>query len=322
MDKLLCGIDIGGTKSLAVLVDKKGCITAQRTSRGSTPLDLGAEEMVSLYRDAVLGIFAAAGPREIESVYISAAAYEQYPQFMDEAFGRIVAEACAAIGQTEKPVVRIEPDGLCLISAELGHADGAGLICGTGSALFVRHGEEYYRVGGWGPYFGSVGSGFTLARMSIQAAFKAYDGIIGPTLLTDLLSKKAGCPIREHYAALYRGGRSYVASFADCLFEAVKMGDETAKEIFCTCAADFADITAAARRKEGSGFRIVMNGGIFSHYPEYVAEVIRRSPQDIRFMLGTTPPIYGCAVEAMHQLGADALCDDTFKENFLRTLKQ
>ena len=322
MDKLLCGIDIGGTKSFAVLFDKNGCVAAQRISRGSTPIDVGTEEMESIYRDAVLHIFEAAGERGIEALYISAAAYEQYPQFMDEVFARIVTEACAAIGQKQLPAVRIEPDGLCLISGELGHADGAGLICGTGSSLFVRRGETSYRVGGWGHYFGSVGSGFQLARMSIQAAYKAYDGIIGPTVLTDLLSEKAGCPIRKHYAALYRGGRSYVASFADCLFKAVKLGDETAKEIFCTGAEDLARVTAAARRKEGRALKIVMNGGIFFHYPEYVAEVIRRAPQDLEFLLGSTPPIYGCAVEAMHLLGSDALCGDAFKANFIRTLRK
>ena len=320
MDRLLCGIDIGGTKSYAVLFDRRGNVAARRISRGSTPIDLGNDEMISIYRDAVKGIFELSGPRVIESVYISAAAYELYPRFMSEAFGKIIAEACDEKGQSLKPVVRIEPDGLCLISAELGHTDGGGLICGTGSALFVRRGDESYRIGGWGYYFGSVGSGFQLARKAIQTAFKSYDGLIGPTVLTELLSQKAGCPLSEHYAALYRGGRAYVASFADCLFKAAAMGDEAAVEIFRSSARELAQLPAEARKREGSGFKIVMNGGIFSNYPDYAAEVIRLSPPDIEFIVGQTPPIYGCAAEAMHQLGADNLCDGTFRSNFISTL--
>ena len=34
--------------------------------------------------------------------------------------------------------IRIEDDGCSLISGTLGHQDGCGMVCGTGSSLFVR----------------------------------------------------------------------------------------------------------------------------------------------------------------------------------------
>ncbi len=316
MDKLLCGIDIGGTKCYCVLFERSGQIFAQRKTPGSTPVDLSFERVAELYRDAVLGAFLAAGNREIDAFYISVATYEIYQSFMDKVFNEAISEGCSINGQAKKPKLKVEPDGLCLISGELGHFDGASMICGTGSSLYVRSGEEYFRVGGWGQYFGSVGSGFQLASLSIKAAFKAHDGIIGPTLLTDLLSKQAGRPIWDKYDDLYAGGRAYVASYARCLFEAVKNGDETAKEIFHYCASELAELPAAAQRRAGKPLTIVMNGGIFSHYPEYAAEVQRLSPSDTKFIVADTPPVFGCAIEAMHMLDLDCLANKTFKEFF------
>ena len=121
--------------------------------------------------------------------------------------------------------------------------------------------------------------------------------------------------MRRNIPGVQSGGRAYIASFAKNVFIARNRGDLVARNIFNTCAADMANVIWAAREELGAGFTLVLNGGIFSHYPEYAEAVKALSPADINVILSDVPPLYGCVVEAMYDVGLT--CNDAFKARFM-----
>ena len=136
--------------------------------------------------------------------------------------------------------------------------------------------------------------------------------------MTELAHDRAGKPVWDAYDEIYAGGRPYIAAFAGCVFEARKAGDDAASEIFDSCACDLAELLHTARRRLGKPYTAILNGGVFALHPEYAGAVIELGPSDVTAMTGTTPPVYGCAVEAMHDMGLE--CGEDFKERFMTSL--
>jgi N-acetylglucosamine kinase-like BadF-type ATPase len=197
----------------------------------------------------------------------------------------------------------------------LGHRDGCSMICGTGSALYMRKGDDYSHIGGGGCLIDSAGSGFALGRLAIQASLRAVNGGGPPTILTELLNEQGGCEMWDNMVGIYAKGRAYVASFARTVFEARRRGDVVARGIFNTCATDMANVIWGAYSRMGGGFDLVLNGGIVTNFPEYAAAIRALAPPDINVIFSNVPPVYGCAVEAMYDVGND--CSTAFRERFL-----
>ena len=310
MKRYLIAIDVGGTKADAVLFSEEGEVIARRVDPAGIPFDHGVEKTLQNCKNTVDKLIASAGVK-VSAFYAAIATVEYYYADFVRAFSEFF----------DIDSIRIEGDGPCLISGMLGHNDGACLICGTGSSLYMRKGDDYSHIGGGGHLVDSCGSGFALGRLALQAALRCGDGSSHETVLGRLITEKNGgiSPWAEQ-TEIYAKGRSFVASFAGCVFEARNMGDTVARRIFNTGASDLADVIFAARRNIGQPFTLVLNGGIFKNFPEYARAVCALAPTDVNVIYSNVPPVYGCAVEAMHDIGL--ACDEGFREKFIRTYKQ
>lgn len=304
--KYLVALDVGGTKADAVLFTDDGTVVNRLVESGGIPLDTGLEKCEEHYIDIVNRLIAPYCD-SVEAFYASVATIEYYGTHMHDLFAK----------RLPARKIRIEGDGPCLISGMLGHNDGACMICGTGSSLYIRQGDEYHHTGGWGHLIDSCGSGYVLGRLAIQAALRAHDGRAEATILGDLIEKQCGVPIWDHLVEIYKGGRPYIASFAGTVFEARKLGDPVARRIFSSCAGELSDLVWVAYREIGKPFDLVFNGGIFSHFSEYEDAVRAGCPAEAHVIYSDVPPAYGCAVEAMYDIGLD--CSAEFRENFMNT---
>lgn len=305
--KILAALDVGGTKADAVLFDQSGQVLGHVMGKGSIPVDVGVEatnkNLLSVMKQLTDDF-----DGEVDAFYASIATIDFY--------GTQVPDHLRANLPYKK--MRFEEDGPCLISGVLGHKDGASLICGTGSALYIRQGDKYHTPCSGGFLLDSCGSGYTLGRMALKAGFLTKIGREEPTILGDLIEEQCGQTLIEHYPQIYSQGRAHIATFARTVFEARNRGDRVAIRIFNLCASELADMVWIGYRENGcKPFDIVLNGGIFFNYPEYVQAVKAMSPKDVRVHVSDAKPIYGCAVEAMHDIGME--CDEAFKEKFLRT---
>ena len=299
----LIAVDAGGTKTEAVRFAPDGTVAQRILTHGINPL-VGSFEATCADTLALLAALAA--EHTVSHAYVGIPALQYFG-------GRIekhLREHC------DFARVRAEADGFMLISAALGPGDGAAMVCGTGSGLYIRDGERKYGIGGWGYILDGCGSGFVLGRRALRAVVRQADGRGEKTLLTELANARMGGDVTQLLPEIYAGGRPCFASFAQTVFEARRRGDAVAERIFNDCADDLAEMVLTAHRQ--SPLRtLVLNGGIFQHFPEYIAALQARIPAEITLSLSDVPPLYGAAVEAMHDAGL--ACDDAFKARFLST---
>lgn len=292
--KYCVAIDGGGSKTEAVLFDETGHILRHHIGIGGNPTDIGIEEAQRRMLRCLSELFSTT-PVEVAALYGGAAGVlpngDIYSELLKQSF----------------PIhaIRIEDDGCNLISGTLGHHDGCGMVCGTGSSLFIRiSGQPLRHIGGKGYLIDTGGSGFELGKDALCMAMRAVDGRCKPTILTTLLADMLGEPVCDAIIPkVHLGGRPYIATFASAVFAGRDAGDWACKEIFDRGSSLMADLVWAADPYFEKTFSVVMGGGIVANFPEYAQAIREKSPPKANLLLQTAPPVYGAAVEAMWDAG-------------------
>lgn len=307
--KYMIAMDSGGTKTESVLVDETGHILARDVTAGANGLEVGLEtalERISaacyrLYRQLPAG-------ENLSAIYGGVAACADYfPWAMEN-------QLYPMLPPSER--VRFEGDGGCLIGAVMGHQDGACIISGTGSSLYIRNGDKLQLFGGWGYLIDTEGSGYTIGRDAFLAAFRSLDGRGPKTVLYDLIGQQLGGPPETKLPQIYQGGRPCIASFAGTVFAARKMGDGEAIRIFDHAVTRLADLLRVGARELKKPFQVVLGGGLFAAFPELWEAVKDQAPAEATPVLLKQRPILGAAVEARYEAGLPD--DPAFRETFTR----
>ena len=221
--------------------------------------------------------------------------------------------------RTQLPAKKLEicDDTYSVISSVLGHQDGCGLVAGTGSSLFVRvAGQACIHIGGWGYLLDTGGSGYDLGREAVYMALRAVDGRGEKTVLNELLHQALGKQVEDSIVEIYSGGRPFIASLACTVFEGRRMGDVVCEKIFDNGVAHLAEMVAAASRYYEDKYAVVLGGGLFSTYPEYVDALRENVPARATLLTTDMPVVYGAALEAMRM--ADCTAAPGFKERFFK----
>lgn len=299
-------IDCGGSKTETLLFNRKGEILSRAIGLGANPTDLGAEEARRRVFEVLDGLLS--GDDEPPAALYGAMAGE-VPN------GDVFSAAMRERYGIER--IRIEDDGCCIITGNLGRADGCALVCGTGSSLFVRRaGQKLRHIGGKGYLIDTGGSGFELGREALRAAMRAFDGRGEATALTGILAKRLGREIDDGIIPMvHRGGRAFIASLSGAVFEGVDAGDAVCREIFEDQSAQLASLIHAAVVSFDGQFTVVAGGGIMAGRPDYLEAVRRKSPLQAHMELQKAPPVFGAAREALYTAGLEP--DSNFDGRFL-----
>jgi N-acetylglucosamine kinase-like BadF-type ATPase len=227
--QLFLGIDGGGTKTHALLLDYKGETVGEGISGASNPLRVGIET-------AVANIFHAA-----ESACDSA------NRILDD----IAAVQCGLAGVRREDLrrtirqrisesfrikaVEVLTDAeIALYGVTLGKA-GLVIIAGTGSICLGKNDDGATAMaGGWGPLAGDEGGGAGIARRALQAIAKASDGRGDSTKLSKYASEyfRTSTP-DDLIVAIYspKTDNAKIAGFARFVVETAQEGDEIAIDI-------------------------------------------------------------------------------------------
>ncbi len=307
----LIGIDGGGTKTEGVLTDTRGRVLAHAFGTASNPNDVTLAGSVSVLTGLVNTLLDQGG--------LSTDDLPEVSLFGGIAGGINHGPALASALQEVYPTVGalgIRSDVQILLSGELPVGDGACIICGTGSACFLRRGDELIRIGGWGYLLDSGGSGYDMGRDALEAVLRAHDGRGEPTRLTELLTARLGGEVHTKITDIYREGKPYIAACAPCVFEAAKAGDPVAVAILRRNARALAEYIEAAwnwladRMTPGTAYLpVVMGGGISQKeadfWPPLVASFLDHAVP-AKITVATAPPVFGAVVEASKQsIGAE-----------------
>ncbi len=277
---LYLSLDGGGTKTEGLLADERGTILARGLSGPSNPNDLtvpvAADTLSALVRSlletAAMTDAVTAGEVTV-SLFAGVAGALNHKTTLQEALAARLADL------TGMAYIAVGSDVELLLAAEIPAGDGACVIAGTGSACFVRKGEQITRIGGWGYLLDSGGSGYDIGRDALEAALRAHDGRGAPTALSRRLSDHLGVPTPEALTAIYAGGKAFIAACAPCVFAAASEDhDPVAEAIIRRNARALAELIEAAYRclyaaDRSRTLTVVCGGGIAKHCPDYLALV-------------------------------------------------
>jgi glucosamine kinase len=179
MTRLFLGVDGGGTRCGARLVDEAGRVLGEGGA-GAANARLGEAAFTEIMR-AANAAMAAAGLGETDCGRVHAGwALAGLQQETARDFIVNHAHPFASLA--------IDTDAYGAWLGAFGGKDGAILILGTGVAGLAVIGGKRTPVGGWGAEIGDEGSGMAIGRMAVRKALWALEGMAPMTpLMSEVL---------------------------------------------------------------------------------------------------------------------------------------
>jgi N-acetylglucosamine kinase-like BadF-type ATPase len=267
---LLIGVDGGGTKTQAVVTDRKGNVLARGLGGPSNHKRVGLEKACEAIAGAVDG---ALGPVLSNQTAVR-------PLWRS---GRVAA-ACFGLSGVDSPEdeapllswaqeqgfaasVRIVNDTELILAAGTPEGFGVAAISGTGSNCIARSPKgQSLRVGGWGPSLGDEGSGYTIGMQALRAATQTADGRGSAKAILQMVLRHF--KLRDANALvtyIYRPEVTHadIAGLVDPLMDLAGTGDPDAARIVEDAARDLAhQINTAIKRLGVAKPPLALTGGV------------------------------------------------------------
>ena len=269
------GVDGGGTKTEAVILDSDQRIIGEGRAGPSNPVRVGIATAAASVREAIDKACAMAKVRRDDLVAaeigLAGARRRELRDRMREALSML------GIGDIE---VVTDAD-IALYGATDG-APGIVVIAGTGSICCgVNSRGKRFCAGGWGPIAGDEGGGSWIARRALRAVAHASDGRGPKTALTDSACayfrvSNADDLVTAIYAPSITNER--LAGFGKNVIDAAQQKDRIAQQIIAEAASELAlaAITVIrSLRMERDKFQVAHVGGVFSASGELILEGLR-----------------------------------------------
>lgn len=171
---MVIGIDVGGTKTEAVLFDEAGKVVKKKVLESAHPSCATTEKMKDILKQCLLD--------EPSEIVIGYAGYGKSKRMRE-----MIEETVSSVFE-ERKYVLLNDIELALWS-HLGDRDGIVLILGTGSIVLKRKNNVLTRAGGWGYLLGDEGSGYAVGRDILRKFVLQADGRKKKTELYERLMK-------------------------------------------------------------------------------------------------------------------------------------
>lgn len=264
-NRLLIGIDGGGTATRAVLADGEGIVLGRGVAGPGNPKAVGLEQALSEVRLAIDAAFLGAGlkPEVAAAICLALAGAgrpEDRPPIESWIRQKHIAERVAVV-----------PDALAVLAAASPDIVGVSLIAGTGSMAYARSADgEEARAGGWGPLFGDEGSGYLLALAGLRAAAQAADGrgpstALLPTFLDRLRISEPSGLVTTLYSPPW--DRRKIAELAAVVTITADAGDDVATGLVHSAVEELTKtvVSAANRLTWRSPPQVALTGGLIAN---------------------------------------------------------
>lgn len=296
--RAVVGVDGGGTKTQAVILDVNFAILGEGLAGPSNPLRVGITNAAGAVREAIDRACEVAQVRRTDLVAarigLAGASRHELTERM--------RDALAGLGIGE--VVVVGDADIALYGATEGQP-GLIVIAGTGSiccGINARGRREC--AGGWGPIAGDEGGGSWISRRALRAIAHAVDGRGPATSLVD-----AACAYfhvtnpDDLSTAIYAPGitNERLAGFGRDVIEAAKAKDRIACEILARAGKELGLMATAVIRNlklERETFQVGYVGGVFGAGGDLVLSPMRAEVKKIAPRVYFAPPRFSPAVAA------------------------
>lgn len=292
------GIDGGGSKTLAVIVNERGEEIGRGLANGANYNTVGLEAAVQNIYTAVEQARRATGCQlPLRKAWLGLAGVDRQADH-DALFPRLSGLA---------EVVRLTNDGELLL-AGLEKAIGVVLISGTGSiALGHDATGKRARSGGWGHILGDEGSGYIIAQQALQAVVRASDGRGPQTALHERILQAWNLQNTDELIGEVYGepDKAKIASLSSCVMITARAGDQIAALILQQAARELAlAVHAVCQMLDFSEQEIplALGGGLLINEADFCTQVIQqiRHYQPIGQVALVNHPTLTAARAAMH----------------------
>lgn len=296
--RAVVGVDGGGTKTQAVILDLNYTPLGEGLAGPSNPLRVGISNAAAAIREAIDNACEAAHLRRTDLV---AAEIGLAGASRNELRAR-VRDALNSLGIAE--IVVVGDADIALYGATEG-APGVIVIAGTGSICCgINARGKRACAGGWGPVAGDEGGGAWIARRALRAIAHAADGRGALTSLTN-----AACTYfhvsnpNDLSTAIYAPSitNERLAGFGKFVIEAAKAKDRIAREILVEAGKELGAAAVAVIRNlklERETFQVAYVGGVFDAAGELVLSPMREEVNKIAPRAYLEPPRFSPAVAA------------------------
>jgi len=296
--RALLGVDGGGTKTHAVILDMNLEVIGEGLSGPSNPLRVGISNACAAIREA---IDKACEQAKIRRNDIVAAEIGLAGARRRELRVRM-RETLKTLGIGE---VAVTSDAdIALFGATQG-APGLIVIAGTGSNCCGINGRgKKACAGGWGPIAGDEGGGAWIARRALRAIAHATDGRGPATILTEVacayfhVSDPSDLSTAI-YAPTITNER--LAGFGRDVVNAAKAKDRIAREILAEGGQELGLAAVAVIRTlklEDDEFPVGYVGGVFANAGELVLTTMREAIKEVAPNAYLEPPQFPPAIAA------------------------
>lgn len=303
--RAVVGVDGGGTKTQAVILDVNLAILGEGFAGPSNPLRVGITNAAAAVRESIDRACEVAKLRRTDLVAaeigLAGASRPELRARMREALNG------SGIGE----IIVVSDADIALYGATEGEP-GLIVIAGTGSICCGINGRgKRICAGGWGPVAGDEGGGSWIARRALRAIAHAADGRGAVTSLTS-----AACAYfhvsdsNDLSTAIYAPSitNERLAGFGKYVIEAAKAKDRIACEILADSGKELGIMAAAVIRNlklERDVFQVAYVGGVFAAGGELVLSSMRQeikaiAPQAFLALPRFTPAIAAARMAREH----------------------
>ncbi len=141
------------------------------------------------------------------------------------------------------------------------------MIIGTGNVIIAQKNGEKRRFGGYGYYFDDTLCGYDLGRLAIAHTLRVCEGSEKTGKMSELIMNQCPANPLSCLQDFYAKGKSYIASFAPMVFDALPFRDPAAEEIVETQCQKLVGYVNRATACMGfdNRTRLVFIGGLCRH---------------------------------------------------------
>ena len=308
MKRHVLGIDGGGTKTQALIVDEEGHVKGWGIGGPSNYDDVGTEK-------------AKAGIEEAVQVARRRAALPEAP------FDFVFLGMAGVVSDKDRAVIRaiarqlklasdknvdIDHDCRIALAGGLSGRPGIVLIVGTGSSCYGENAKsESWISGGWGHLISDEGSSYWLGIQAMRCAAASHDGRLHSVLKELVQDHFQLSQMKDLMHRIYAVGlsRSEVASLAPLVIRAARQGDKVALDLLDQGAHHLTQMVCAVADKlhfTGQPYELALVGGLFNAgnvvFSPLSAAIQKQLP-GCQIVFAELPPASGAALLALRGLG-------------------
>lgn len=305
---MFLGIDVGATKTHALVCDEQGLLLGFGNGPGGNPETEGytglAQAMQTAWQEASRQ--AGIGKEQIEAAGFGIAGYDWPFQYMQ------TLESVKILGLSSERL-RIENDAVPPIYAGTTHGWGIAACVGTGNNVRGLDAQgRSARITGNSSAFGEFGGAAEIMQVVLQRLAWMWTGRGKATQLADILVQDCGASsLGDLIEGLVAGRYELKACQAPLVVQAAQTGDAVAEQVLIWNAQELAQsVLAVAAQLDltSQPFEVVMSGHLFAacdRYRQAFSELVLSSAQQADFRLFSAPPVVGAVLMAMKACGLD-----------------